>query len=92
MRPDKAKVVDEVWDDDRIADFLEKGPMGDEGADYSVLLHAYRSMRIEDFDKFIALFKTRGGNVQATGNDGHTLAETIATHTKSQPFLDVLLR
>ena len=34
MRADKQKVVDEVWDDERIRSFLDKGPMGNENHDF----------------------------------------------------------
>ena len=90
MRPDKAKVVDEVWDDARIEEFLDKGAMGDEPGDFSVLLHAYRSMRADDFGRFLQKFTARGGNVSATDNQGRTLATVIGTHEKSQPFRDLL--
>ena len=90
MRPDKAKVIDEVWDDERIESFLNKGPMGDENEEFSVLLHAYRSMRAEDFALFINKFKDKGGRVDAKGKDGRTLSEVIALHAKSKPFQEIL--
>ena len=91
MRPDKAKVVDEVWDDARIRSFLDKAPMGDEAnEDFSVLLYAYRSMRPDDFAAFIALFCAAGRDLKARSNAGHTLLETIADHRKAQPFREIL--
>ena len=90
MRPDKAKVVDEVWDDERIASFLDKGPMGDEAAEFSTLLHAYRSMRAEDFARFIEQFTQAGGRVDAKSNNGRTLAEVIERHAKAGPFKEIL--
>ena len=90
MRPDKTKVVDEVWDDERIESFLNKAPMGDEDPDFSRLLYAYRSMRVEDFERFIQRFKATGGRVDATARDGRTLAEVITPHAGSGPFLTLL--
>lgn len=90
MRPDKAKVIDEVWDEPRIESFLDKAPMGDETAEFSVLLHAYRSMRAEDFVRFIEKFKARGGRVDAVDKRGRTLLEVIASHAKSGPFQEIL--
>ena len=90
MRPDKAKVVDEVWDDERIEGFLSKAPMGEETADFSTLLNAYRSMRLDDFSRFIDKFKAQGGDVGATGRDGRTLAQVIANHQQSADFLALL--
>jgi hypothetical protein len=92
MRPDKAKVVDEVWDDARIESFLHKGQMGDEPAEYSMLLHAYRSMRVDDFQRFIDRFTASGGRIDAVDRQGRTLADVIAPHAKSLPFREVLER
>ncbi len=90
MRPDKAKVVNEEWDDARIDSFLDKGAMGDEPAEFSILLHAYRSMRAEDFARFIDKFVTRGGNVSAQDKRGRTLLDTIAEHEKAADFREIL--
>ncbi len=91
MRPDKKKVIDEVWDDARLEDFLSKAPLGaDEDPDFSAVLYAYRSMRVEDFGRFIERFKGAGRNPQAPGRDGRTVAEVIASHGKAEPFLAIL--
>lgn len=91
MRPDKKIIVDEVWDDARIGEFLDKLPMGDgEDADYSILLNAYRSMRPDDFARFIERFVAAGHDPSARGSDGRTLMETIASHRHGAPFRDIL--
>ncbi len=90
MRPDKKKVVDEVWDDARIDSFLDKQSMGDEAADYSILLNAYRSMRPEDFARFLPRFVSSGRSVEALSSKGETLASVIAAHRHSGPFLEAL--
>lgn len=90
MRPDKKTIVDEVWDEARIVGFLDKQPMGDESADYSILLNAYRSMRADDFAIFVARYQDSGRSIDAVSSMGETLAAAIATHRKSGPFLDVL--
>jgi hypothetical protein len=93
MRPDKQKVIDEVWDDERIEGFLHKTPMGDErDRDFSTLLNAYRSMRPGDFERFIDRFQALGGNLDARSNDGQTLLELIAGHRHGVDFRDILLR
>ena len=91
VRPDKQKVVDEVWDEARIRDFLGKEPLG-KGVDpdFSALLHAYRSMRPEDFGVFIDLFAQAGRNLGARGEAGETLAELIADHRRAEPFRRIL--
>jgi hypothetical protein len=91
MRPDKAKVVDEVWDQDRIRGFLDKSPMGDEqSADYSALLYAYRSMRANDFAAFIGMYLDAGRDINATSNAGLSLRDTIADHRQSAAFRVIL--
>lgn len=90
MRVDKAKITDEIWDDDRVKSFLDKGPLGDEPADYSKLLHAYRSMRPEDFGRFLKVYSATGGRLDAVDKGGRTLAQVIQNHSKAQPFLALL--
>jgi hypothetical protein len=90
VRPDKQKVIDEVWDDARVEGFLHKLPMGDEQPDYSALLNAYRAMRPDDFARFVALYRAAGRDLQARGRCGRTLLETIATHRHAEPFREIL--
>jgi hypothetical protein len=91
MRPDKKKVVDEVWDEDRIRGFLDKAPMGAEpNADYSALLNAYRAMRPDDFARFLTMFTAAGRDLNARSRHGQTLLETIAQHETAAPFRALL--
>ncbi len=91
MRPDKQKVVNEVWDDARIRGFLDKAPLGERvDPDFSALLYAYRSMRPEDFELFVGLFKRAGRNLDARGEAGETLLELIAGHRCAGPFRRIL--
>ena len=92
MRPDKAKVVDEIWDEARIAEFLAKPPLGDEPRDFSALLYAYRSMRPDDFERFVELFLSAGRDVNERGTDGRTVLGVIEEHRKAAAFRDILER
>jgi hypothetical protein len=93
MRPDKQKVIDEVWDDERIESFLHKPPMGDEKSrDFSALLYAYRSMRPGDFERFLTRFKALGRDLDARSNDGQTLLELIEDHRHGEDFRAILQR
>ena len=66
MRPDKAKVVDEVWDDARIDEYLTKQAMGGESVAFSLLLNAYRSMRPADFERFYTqIYRSRFRDIRA---------------------------
>ncbi|MFK7913633.1 MAG: PA4642 family protein [Pseudomonadales bacterium] len=90
MRADKKKVVDEVWDDERIESFLSKGSMGTESDDYSILLNAYRSMRVEDFLRFLPLYSAAGHSLDAADSAGTTLLATVRTHRNSAAFAEAL--
>ena len=91
MRPDKEKVVDEVWDDERIRGFLDKSPMGEQAnADYSVLLYAYRGMRADDFRRFISMFVAAGRDLDAPDNNGQTLLQILQSHRKATLFRQIL--
>jgi hypothetical protein len=91
VRPDKKAIVDEVWDDARIEGFLHKTPLGDgEDPDFSILVYAYRSMRVDDFRRFVPLYRAAGKNLNATGRDGKTLRQLLAGHRHGQPFIEVL--
>ena len=95
-RPDKEKVIDEQWTDERIRSFLNTEPPSQTGVvapgdpDYYVLLRAYQAMRVEDFKKFLDFFVSDGGNVEATGPQGRTLIDYIQNHRKAQSFISAL--
>ena len=53
LKKDKEKVIDPVWGEERIREFLDlQAPIG-ENADHHKVLKAYQSMRPEDFATFI---------------------------------------
>jgi len=91
VRPDKKAIVDEVWDDARIEGFLHKPSLGEgEDPDYSILVYAYRSMRVDDFARFLPMFLASGKRIDARGKDGKSLRELLAEHRHGQPFIEVL--
>ncbi|MGA0840679.1 MAG: PA4642 family protein [Pseudomonadales bacterium] len=90
-RPDKKEVIDEIWDEARIDDFIHKAPLAPgEDPDFSALVYAYRSMRPADFTRFMTRFVAAGRNPSARGRQGQTLRTVITPHRQAAPFLDVL--
>ncbi len=84
-------MVDEVWDDARIESFLDKSPLGDErSADFSALLYAYRSMRSDDFERFVAAFQRANRDLDARGNDGRTVLAIVSGHRQGAEFARIL--
>lgn len=92
MKKDKAKVLDEVWDDERVAGFLDLRPGDDSDPDYHVLERAYQSMRAEDFERFIAMFVAAGRNLSAPGPDGKPLIQLLSEHRYGEEYSAILLR
>jgi len=92
-RPDKKKVTDEVWSDERVRDYLSRQPYasGDE-ADFVLLLYAYRAMRVEDFERFVAFFVADGHRLDAKNEDGETFVEHVASHRHARDFVAVVER
>ena len=88
LKKDKAKVIDPVWGEERIREFLHLQPPAGENADFHRLLKAYQSMRAEDFDTFVGFFVEAGGDLQAKGQLGQGIADTISGHRYSQPYLE----
>ncbi len=96
IRRDKAKVIDEVWTDARVKEFLDtitpaqssESFPGDR--DFYVLLRAYQAMRIEDFSKFLSYFIQAGGNIHATNGRQQTISTFISSHRKAKPFIKAI--
>ena len=96
MRPDKKKIIDEVWDDARIKSFLSKEIPKQSGIDrpgekdFHTLLNAYYAMRVDDFTKFLVYFSNGGGDINATNKDGKTLVQVLGRYHKAGPFIKAL--
>lgn len=86
-RKDKKKVVGEAMTDEQVLAFLHGEPEAGVDRDFHLLLRAYRSLREEDFARFIKAFRDEGGNTEARDPHGRTLAEIISEHGKSQGYL-----
>lgn len=96
MRKDKQKVLDEVWDDDRVRSFLGKTAPSQSAAplagdhDFYVLRHAYQSMRAGDFERFLGFYVEQGRDVSARDGHGRRLADVISSHANAGPFIELL--
>lgn len=90
LKKDKEKVIDPVWGEERIREFLDLQPPANENADHHKLLKAYQSMREEDFDDFIGFFVTAGGILDSKNEKGQSVSDIIGTHRHGQPYLDAI--
>ncbi|MGB3595530.1 PA4642 family protein [Pseudomonas neustonica] len=90
MRKDKEKVIGEPMTDEQVAVFLQARPYADESADLHVLVRAYRGLRVEDFERFLVMFKAEGFDLNATDEQGRTFLQTAKNHAQSEDYVAVL--
>ncbi|MBZ0335398.1 PA4642 family protein [Marinobacter sp. AL4B] len=89
--PDKPKVLDELWNDERVKSFLDLEPYDKTlQADHFVLLRAYEAMRAEDFERFVGFFVAAGRNLDATDEHGETMLDRISQHGRSGDYARAL--
>ena len=89
-RKDKKQVIGEPMTDEQIRVFLHVQPEAGVDPDYHALLRAYRSLRSDDFSRFLAFFVAEGRNPAATGPDGQTLLALIRSHRQSAEYREAL--
>ena len=87
LRKDKEKVLGEIFDDARIATFLNFAAPAEVDADFHALEKAYRGMRGENFSTFVNLFVAAGKNINALGPEGKTFLQTIKPHRLAEEFI-----
>ena len=76
--------------DEQIKVFLDFPPEEGENPDFHVLLKAYRALRAEDFERFVAFFQAQNRDIRATDDRGRTLLDIVRGHGKSEPFVAIL--
>lgn len=91
MRKDKDKVLDEVWDDERVRSFLNVRSHSGDSDDFHCLQRAYQSMREEDFRRFLVFFTEAGRDINATSASGETLLSIVKEHQLSGGYATVLV-
>lgn len=89
-RKDKKQVIGEPMTDEQIRAFLDVQPEAGESADYHALLRAYRSLRADDFARFLDFFRDSGRNVLATDAKGRPLSDLLAQHRQGEEYLQAI--
>lgn len=90
LKKDKAKVIDPVWTEDRIREFLDVVPAENVEADFHMLMKAYRSMRSEDFATFVNMFRDEGRDINSRDPAGRTVLSYVAEHRNSTEYATIL--
>ena len=86
QRKDKEKVLGEIFDEARIATFLEYPAPAGINADYYLLEKAYRGMRGENFGTFVKLFIEAGKDLNAIGPEGKTFLQVVKAHRNGEEY------
>ena len=90
MAKDKEVVVDEVWTEARVREFLDVKPVEAVEADFHMLMKAYQAMRADDFAKFVAMFLDQGRSLNARDPQGRTVLSYVREHRKSGDYVQIL--
>lgn len=90
MSVSQPATFDEIWSDERIAQFLTQQPPAGESADFFVLYTAYKHMRVNDFATLLTHFKAAGRDIHARNAQGKRLLDIVASHTQSSEFAALL--
>ena len=80
-RKDKKKVVGEPMTDEQIKVFLDFPPEEGENPDFHVLLKAYRALRAEDFERFVAFLSVPTHRVPTAKCCNSLLSSSLSTST-----------
>lgn len=90
VKKDKAKIIDEALDDEKVRRFLLVEPAAGEAKDFHILLKAYRGLNETDFCRFINFFKAENLDINAKSRSGKTIAQTIKSHQHSSGYINAL--
>ena len=86
LKKDKQKVLDEVWTEQRVKDFLSVQPAENIDADFHVLLKAYQSMRLENFEEFVGFFVAEGRDLlSGRAGDGEPPGLPVPSRFQDDP-------
>ncbi|QIL89776.1 hypothetical protein GNX18_08455 [Microbulbifer sp. SH-1] len=90
LKKDKQKVLGEIFDDERIAGFLEGDAPEGFNREFFLLERAYRGMKAENFETFVRLFKQQGLDLNSQSPEGQTLLARISEHQQSSDYAEIL--
>ncbi len=91
MKKDKAKVIDEVWTEERVKSFLEVKSHDDSNEDFHMLFKAYQSMRADNFGEFVEFFVHENRDINAKSGDQQSVLDIVKEHRNSGEYADILI-
>lgn len=89
-KKDKKIVENERRTDEQLRVFLDVLPPAGVNADFHVLHSAYKSMKPDEFERFVGFFREAGKDIEAKNTDGETVRDMIKTHRHGDEYLPFL--
>lgn len=90
MRKDKKQIIGEEMTDDAIKAFLVFEPADETPASLYKLIKAYRSLRIEDFERFLRFFVEAGYDLNARDAKGNDFIDLVRDQRFAEPYIDAI--
>lgn len=90
VRKDKEKVIGEPMTDEQVAAFLQARPYAGESVEQHILTRAYRGLRVQDFERFLDMFKAQGFDLNARDTQGQTFLQDISDHAQADAYVEAL--
>lgn len=90
MRKDKKQVIGEAIGDESIKLFLEVEPADGTPPSLHKLVKAYRSLRIDDFERFVKFFVEAGYDLGAQDAQGQDFVALIRDQRQAEPYIAVV--
>ncbi|QLF94348.1 PA4642 family protein [Pseudomonas sp. ABC1] len=90
MRKDKKQVIGDEISDEWVKLFLEPEPADDTPPSLHKLIKAYRGLRVNDFERFVAFFVEAGHDLGARDAEGNDFVALVADQPLAQPYIEVI--
>ena len=90
MKKDKKKIIGEELSNARLQELLSLSPPAGENRAFHILIRAYRSLREDDFDRFIGFYTETGLELNPCDRFGNPLLEVLSVHQHAAPYLKAL--
>jgi hypothetical protein len=90
MRKDKKQVIGEEIGDEPIKLFLGVEPVDATPPSLHKLVKAYRSLRIDDFERFIGFFVAAGYDLNAKDAQGNDFIALINDQRFAESYIEII--
>lgn len=91
LKKDKEKVIGVALDEDKVKAFLDYKPYGEEeNADFHILTKAYRGLPPNEFERFVAIYKEAGHELNPVNAAGTSFVDSIKVNTLQQEYVEIM--